>query len=265
MFVPGLVAFVVYRLAKLLLPLSEPFVLLAVSGLVSLVTALLAYRVGRATAWGKIVREDGGRLLLWLGGWIGFVYGVQLSLLVLALLWLVGYDYLKHPDGPAMMAIIIACTSVARDAFEIGHVRKMALHGPSISDVSRWGGSPHDGGQSCDGIWSLGRSRSRRRRIGPVAGALCRGESSGGIDPVVRCGGVGGRGRALCLFWWASSTDVMDPRASADEGGRIAQILVVAWTLLRRDVLSRGGRMCDFPLETAWNFHFLCHGRAADS
>jgi hypothetical protein len=129
MFVPGLVAFAVYRLAKLLLPLSEPIVLLVVSGLVSLVTALLAYRVGRATVWRKIVSEDGGRLLLWLGGWIGFVYGVQLSLLVLALLWLVGYDYLKHPDGPAMMAIIIACTSVARDAFEIGHVKKIALMG----------------------------------------------------------------------------------------------------------------------------------------
>ena len=129
MFVPGLVAFAVYRVAKLVLPLSEPIVLLVVSGLVSLVTALLAYRVGRATAWGKIASEDGSRLLLWLGGWIGFVYGVQLSLLVLALLWVVGYDYLKHPDGPAMMAIIIACTSVARDAFEIGHVRKVALMG----------------------------------------------------------------------------------------------------------------------------------------
>ena len=129
MFVPGLVAFAVYRLAKLLVPLSEPIVLLAVSGLVSLVTALLAYRVGRATGWGNILREDGNRLLTWLGGWIGFVYGVQLSLLVLALLWLVGYDYLKHPDGPAMMAIIISCTSVARDAFEIGHVRKVTLMG----------------------------------------------------------------------------------------------------------------------------------------
>src|SRR4026207_1297656 len=116
MFVPGLVAFAVYRLAKLLLPLSEPVVLLAVSGLVSLVTAFLGCRGGRGAAWGKIRREDGSRLLMWLGGWIGFVYGVQLSLLVLALLWLVGYDYLKHPDGPAMMAIIIACTSVARDA-----------------------------------------------------------------------------------------------------------------------------------------------------
>ena len=92
MFVPGLVAFAVYRLAKLLLPLSEPIVLLAVSGLVSLVTALFAYRVGRATGWGNILREDGNRLLAWLGGWIGFVYGVQLSLLVLALLWLVGAE-----------------------------------------------------------------------------------------------------------------------------------------------------------------------------
>ena len=129
MFVPGLVAFAVYRLAKLLLPLSEPVVLLAVSGLVAFVTALLAYRVGRATMWVRILREDGSRLLIWLGGWIGLVYGVQLSLLVLALLWLVGYDYLKHPDGPAMMAIIIACTAVARDAFEIGLVRKVALMG----------------------------------------------------------------------------------------------------------------------------------------
>jgi hypothetical protein len=129
MFVPGLVAFAVYRAAKQLLPLSEPIMLLAVSGVVSLVTALLAYRIGRATSWEEILREDGNRLLIWLGGWIGFVYGVQLSLLVLALLWVVGYDYLQHPDGPAMMAIIISCTSVARDAFEIGHVRKVAFMG----------------------------------------------------------------------------------------------------------------------------------------
>ena len=62
-------------------------------------------------------------------GWIGAVYGVQLSLLVLALLWIVGYNYLQHPDGPAMMAIIISSTAVARDAFEIGHVRKLAVLG----------------------------------------------------------------------------------------------------------------------------------------
>ena len=129
MFVPGLVAFGVYRLAKHLLPLTDPTVLLMLSGIVGLVTALLAYRAGRASAWNTIILEDGKRLLMWMAGWIGFVYGVQLSLLVLALLWLVGYDYFKHPDGPAMMAIIISCTAVARDAFEIGHVRKVALMG----------------------------------------------------------------------------------------------------------------------------------------
>lgn len=129
MFVPGLVAFGVYRLAKHAVPLTEPLVLLAVSSLVAMVTALLAYRVGRSASWTVIGREDGIRLLAWLVGWIGAVYGIQLSLLVLALLWVVGYSYLQHPDGPAMMAIIISCTSVARDAFEIGHVRKLAVQG----------------------------------------------------------------------------------------------------------------------------------------
>ncbi len=129
MFVPGFIAFGVYRAAKQVVPLADPFVLLAVSSLVAVVTALLAYRVGRSASWATIVREDGGRLLGWLAGWIGAAYGIQLSLLVLALLWVAGYNYLQHPDGPAMMAIIISCTSVARDAFEIGHVRKVALMG----------------------------------------------------------------------------------------------------------------------------------------
>ena len=129
MFVPGLVAFGVYRLAKHLVPLTEPLVLLAVSGFVAMVTAFLCYRVGRAASWSAIVRQDGLKLLGWLGGWIGAVYGIQLSLLVLTLLWLMHYSYLEHPDGPAMMAIIISCTSVARDAFEIGHVRKLSVLG----------------------------------------------------------------------------------------------------------------------------------------
>src|SRR5262245_10126148 len=129
MVVLGLVAFGVYRLAKYLVPLSEPIVLLLVSGVVAAGTSLVAYRIGRAVSWPTILQQDGNRVLAWLAGWIGFVYGVQLSLLVLALLWLVGYDYLAHPDGPAMMAIIISCTAVARDAFEIGHVRKLALLG----------------------------------------------------------------------------------------------------------------------------------------
>jgi hypothetical protein len=52
---------------------------------------------------------------------------------VLALLKiLVHYDFLHHPDGPAMMAIIIACTSVARDAFEIGHVRRLQQGGKPV-------------------------------------------------------------------------------------------------------------------------------------
>ena len=129
MFVPGLVAFGIYRLAKHMVPLADPLVLLSVSSLVAVATALSAYRVGRSASWATIVREDGTRLLGWLAGWIGAVYGLQLSLLVLTLLWLVGYDYFQHPDGPAMMAIIISCTSVARDAFEIGHVRNVALMG----------------------------------------------------------------------------------------------------------------------------------------
>ena len=129
MFVPGLVAFGVYRLAKHLVPITEPLVLLAVSGLVAMVTALLCYRVGRTAPWSTIVQQDGVKLLSWLAGWIGVVYGIQLSLLVLTLLWLMHYSYLQHPDGPAMMAIIISCTSVARDAFEIGHVRKLSVLG----------------------------------------------------------------------------------------------------------------------------------------
>ena len=129
MFVPGLIAFGVYRLAKHLVPLTEPLVLLAVSGVVAMVTALLCYRVGRAASWSTIVQQDGVKLLTWLGGWIGLVYGIQLSLLVLTLLWIMHYSYLEHPDGPAMMAIIISCTSVARDAFEIGHVQKLSVLG----------------------------------------------------------------------------------------------------------------------------------------
>ncbi len=129
MFVPGLIAFGVYRLAKQLVSIDEPLVLLAVSACVAMVTAALAYRVGRSAPWTEIVRHDGARLLSWLVGWIGAVYGIQLSLLVLTLLWVMNYSYLQHPDGPAMMAIIISCTSVARDAFEIGHVRRLSLAG----------------------------------------------------------------------------------------------------------------------------------------
>ncbi|MEK6802538.1 MAG: hypothetical protein AABZ34_07705 [Nitrospirota bacterium] len=129
MFVPGLVAFAVYRAAKHGMSLAEPVTLLLLSGLVSLVTAICAYRVGRGVPFAQLVSADGARRIGWILAWIGFVYGVQLSLLVLALLWLVGYDYAKHPDGPAMMAMIIPSTAVARDAFEIGYVRWLEASG----------------------------------------------------------------------------------------------------------------------------------------
>jgi hypothetical protein len=133
MMVPGLVAFVVYRAAKSVVPLSDPLVLLTISGLISALTAVWAYRVGRARSLASVWREDGIGRFVWLVGWIGFAYGVQLSLLVLALLKILAhYDFLRHPDGPAMMAIIIACTSVARDAFEIGHVRRLQQDGKPI-------------------------------------------------------------------------------------------------------------------------------------
>jgi hypothetical protein len=129
MFVPGLVAFVLYRAAKQVMSVGDPITLLALSGFVSALTAASAYRIGRRLSFGKLAGAEGMFRLFWIVGWVGFVYGVQLSLLVLALLWLVGYDYNLHPDGPAMMAIIISCTAVARDAFEIGHVRFLQAEG----------------------------------------------------------------------------------------------------------------------------------------
>jgi hypothetical protein len=130
---PGLVAFMVYRVAKAVVPLSDPLVLLTISGLVSAATAAWAYRIGRGCPLIMAWREDGLARFVWLVGWVGFAYGVQLSLLVLALLKILAhYDFLQHPDGPAMMAIIIACTSVARDAFEIGHVRRLQQEGKPI-------------------------------------------------------------------------------------------------------------------------------------
>ncbi|MDH5667380.1 MAG: hypothetical protein OEY86_05145 [Nitrospira sp.] len=173
MFVPGFVAFGVYRAAKHLVPLDDSLVLLVVSSLVAVVTSLIAYRVGRAVSWSAIVREDGTRLLGWVAGWIGAVYGVQLSLLVLAILWMAGYSYLQHPDGPAMMAIIISCTSVARDAFEIGHVRNIAQMGRPFPTFP-------------DGTALRGMLGSHAARVGPwVVGGLMLGAASALIGQVV--------------------------------------------------------------------------------
>jgi len=152
MLIPGLVAFVVYRLFKLVFPLSDPFLLIGACGGFSTLAALWAYRMGRSERLATVIREDGFKRVGWLMGWIGFVYGVQLSLLVLALLYLfVDYNFLVHPDGPAMMALIISCTAVSRDAFEIGHIRRLE----------------HQGGQIV--TFPDGRAFRRMARMEPVA------------------------------------------------------------------------------------------------
>lgn len=133
MLVPGLVAFLLYRILGHVVPLSEPLVLLVCSGMISALAAVWAYRMGREVSVAGIIRDEQYRDLAWIAGWIGFAYGIQLSLLVLAILKVfVNYDFLVHPDGPAMMAIIIACTSATRDAFEIGCVRRAAQQGNGI-------------------------------------------------------------------------------------------------------------------------------------
>ena len=133
MLAPGLVAFGIYRLLKSYLPLDDPFVLLGFSGFLASLSAIWSYRMGRNVPVTTFLNEDGLRRIGWVIGWIGFAYGVQLSLLVLALLKIfVAYDFLLHPEGPAMMAIIIASSSVTRDAFELGYVRWKELQGQKI-------------------------------------------------------------------------------------------------------------------------------------
>lgn len=133
MLAPGLVAFGIYRLLKDVLPLSEPLVLLGLSGSVSALAAIWAYGRGRGLSLQESFREDGLQKWAWIVGWIGIAYGMQLSLLVLAILQVfVGYDFLLHPEGPAMMAMIIPCTSVTRDAFEIGLVQRLAREGTVV-------------------------------------------------------------------------------------------------------------------------------------
>ena len=133
MLLPGLVAFGIYRLLKDVLPLSEPLVLLGLSGFVSALAAIWAYGRGRGLSFSESLREDGVQKWAWIVGWIGIAYGIQLSLLVLAILQVfVGYDFLLHPEGPAMMAMIIPCTSVTRDAFELGLVQRLARDGTVV-------------------------------------------------------------------------------------------------------------------------------------
>ncbi len=159
MLAPGCAAFLLYRLLKTVLPLSDALTLLATCGGLATCAACWAYAMGRRESLPRLCRTDGLRRLVWVGGWIGCVYGVQLALLVLALLALfVEYHFLLHPEGPAMMALIIACTAVTRDAFEIGHVVRVESHGTRMAtfpdggawralprrdmlQLARWGGT----------------------------------------------------------------------------------------------------------------------------
>ena len=129
MLFPGLFAFVLYKLLQAWGWHADIVFLLLASGLFSTVVALVAYTYGRERRFVELIYERDFQGLAWMGLRIGFLYAVQLSLMVLALLKVVTYSYFEHPDGPAMMALIISSTSVARDAFEIGHLRFLQQQG----------------------------------------------------------------------------------------------------------------------------------------
>lgn len=129
MLFPGLVAVAFYKFLQSRGWHADSVFLLLASGLFSAVVALVAYAYGRERRFVDLLREGDVRVLAWVGLRIGVLYAVQLSLMVLALLKVATYSYLEHPDGPAMMALIISSTSVARDAFEIGHVRFLQQQG----------------------------------------------------------------------------------------------------------------------------------------
>jgi len=125
MLFPGLGAFALYRILQGGGWHRDILVLLAVSGLFSAAVAVIAYALARRRRIVEGLRDEPLVTLSWVAWQIGFVYAVQLSLMVLGLLKIVSYSYTVHPDGSAMMALIIASTSVARDAFELGHLRSV--------------------------------------------------------------------------------------------------------------------------------------------
>lgn len=128
MFFSALAAYVVYKGVSGFSPLTEASTLILVSGLFSIVVALLAYAWARnlplPALWKEAPKEVG-----WLAVRVGLVYAALLSLMVLSLLKVAGYDFLLHPVGPGLMAMMIAAASVARDAYEIGHLRSLTGKG----------------------------------------------------------------------------------------------------------------------------------------
>src|SRR2546428_4794211 len=129
MLVPGIIAFALYLDLKAMAWHDDIIALLLSSGLYSSVVALGAYAYGRERRAVELLRGEDPPMLAWIVLRIGFLYAVPLSLMVLALLKVATYSYLDHPDRPALMAVIIASTSRARDAFEVGHVRLLQQQG----------------------------------------------------------------------------------------------------------------------------------------
>jgi len=132
MLFPGLVAYALYKLLQVMGWHADIVSLLLASGLFCAVVAFVAYAYGRERRFVELIRKRESQTLAWIGLRIGFLYAVELSLMVLALLKVATYSYSEHPDGPAMMALIIASTSVARDAFEIGHLRFLQQQGRPV-------------------------------------------------------------------------------------------------------------------------------------
>ncbi|TAL09940.1 MAG: hypothetical protein EPO02_08830 [Nitrospirae bacterium] len=137
MLFPGLFAYALYKFLQVMGWHADIVSLLLASGLFSSGVALVCYAYGRQRNPAAVATEDGFRRLIWMGGRIGFFYAIQLSLMVLGLLQAASYfysyfSYALHPAAPALMALIISSTSVARDAFEIGHVRFLQQQGKSF-------------------------------------------------------------------------------------------------------------------------------------
>src|SRR6266487_1006035 len=86
MLFPGLFAYALYKFLQVMSWHADSVSLLLASGLFSAVVALVAYAYGRERRFVELIRERDFQNLVWVGLRIGFLYAVQLSLMVLALL-----------------------------------------------------------------------------------------------------------------------------------------------------------------------------------
>ena len=160
----------------------------------------------------------GARRIGWIVAWIGFVYGVQLSLLVLALLWLVGYDYAKHPDGPAMMALIIPARRWPETPLRSGMRWLEASGRPSrrFRMARRWVAATDRPAACCLGD---GRHSGMCESIG-VDSSIRRWGSGGVLAG--RCGDAGGRdGQSLAFL--PGQSEGVDAQAGCSSMGELVK------------------------------------------